>query len=99
MHRLFEWLRAFWQEKINIFIKGFCGGTIVSGIFLFRESVSDPASLIFIGLLKLLLVGVTGIISGCATVLGNDFAAWIKAKWKKITTKRVSGGIRKKKAA
>jgi hypothetical protein len=98
MHRLFEWLRAFWQEKINIFIKGFFGGTIVSGIFLFRESVNDPASLIFIGLLKLILVGVTGIISGCATVLGNDFAAWIKSKWKKLTTKRVQKNNKKKAA-
>lgn len=98
MHRLYEWLKALWQEKINVFIKGFCGGTIISGIFLFRESVHDPASLVFIALLKLLATGIAGIVSGCATVLGNDFAAWLKAKWKKFTTKRAQK-IRKKKAA
>jgi hypothetical protein len=98
MHRLFEWLKALWQEKINLFIKGFCGGTIISGIFLFRESVSDPAALVVIALLKLLATGIAGVVSGCATVLGNDFAAWIKLKWKKFTTKRAQK-IRKKKAA
>lgn len=98
MHRLYEWLKALWQEKINVFIKGFCGGTIISGIFLFRESVGDTASLFFIALLKVIATGIAGVVSGCATVLGNDFAAWLKVKWKKFTTKRAQK-IRKKKAA
>ena len=97
MHRLYEWLKALWQEKINIFIKGFCGGGIVSGIFLFGSSINDAAFLVLAYILKILAVGVSGLISGCATVLGNDFAAWVKAKWKKRTIKRSQNP--KKKAA
>lgn len=98
MHRIYEWVKALWQEKVNVFIKGFCGGSIVSGIFLFRESIHDPAALVLIALLKLLATGIGGVISGCATVLGNDFAKWMKLKWKTFTTKRVQR-VRKKKAA
>lgn len=98
MHRLYEWLKALWSEKVNTFIKGFCGGSIISGIFLFRDSTHDAGAFVIIALLKILAVGISGIVSGCATVLGNDFAAWLKSKWKKLTAKRITRN-RKKKAA
>jgi len=96
MHRLYEWLKALWQEKINLFIKGSFGGGIISGIFLFGSPFHSTASIIIEGLLKITIVGISAIVSGCATVLGNDLAAWMKIKWKKFTTKRASK-IRKKK--
>lgn len=97
MHRIYEWLKAIWQEKINLFIKGSFGGGIISGIFLFRGSFHGVSSIIIEGILKILLVGISAIVSGCFTVLGNDMAHWIKTKIKKQTVKRSQ--IRKKKAA
>lgn len=97
MQRFYEWLRAIFNEKINIFVKGFCGGGILSGIFLFGGTLHDVAFPLLAYSLKLLAIGVSGMISGCATVLGNDLAKWIKTKWERATKKRAQN--RKKKAA
>lgn len=97
MQRLFEWIRAIFQEKVNIFVKGFFGGSIISGIFLFGGQFHDVAFPVLAYSLKLLALTVSGIVSGCATVMGNDLAKWIKTKWERMTTKRKEN--RKKKAA
>lgn len=98
MHRIYEWLKAVWQEKITLFIKGSFGGGFISFIFLYNSSLHGTASIIVESLLKIIAVGVSAIVSGCMTVLGNDLAKWIKAKWKRITVKRKIQN-RKKKAA
>jgi len=98
MHRIYEWLKAVWQEKINLFIKGSFGGGLISGVFLFGSSLHGATSIIIEGLLKIIAVGLSAIVSGCATVLGNDLALWIKSKWKRMTIKRKIQN-RKKKAA
>lgn len=99
MHRIYEWLRIALNEKVNLFIRGLIGGCCISGIFLFRSPIHDATVIIFflVYCLKLLAVGLSGIISGCASVLGNDLAKWIKSKWRRATVKRVQN--RKKKAA
>lgn len=79
MHRIYEWLRILWQEKINIFIKGATGGWIISGIFLFNSNISDKRAFLLAYLIKVLAVTVSGVISGFATVFGNDMYKWIKA--------------------
>lgn len=81
MHRIYGWLKIIWQEKINIFIKGALGGGIVSGIFLFGSTIGDKGVLLLEYTLKLLAATVSGLITGCASVLGNDLAQWIRAKW------------------
>lgn len=97
MHRLFEWIKTLWQEKVNLFIKGSFGGGLISGIFLFGSSLHGTASIVIEAVLKIVAVGLSALVSGCATVLGNDLAHWIKDKWKKRTSKRAQ--VRKKKAA
>ena len=83
MQRLIEWIKAVFQEKVNIFIKGFFGGSIISGIFLFGGTVHAVAFPVFEYFIKIIAVGISGVISGCATVFGNDLAQWIKSKMKK----------------
>lgn len=80
MQRLFEWLKLFINEKINVFVKGFIGGTVVSGIFLFGSNITSTHYLIYAYLLKLFAVIVSGFISGFATILGNDVYHWAKNK-------------------
>ena len=88
MHRLNEWLRALFQEKVNIFVKGFFGGGIISGIFLFGGPIHAIDFPLFAYFIKVLAIGVSGVISGCATVLGNDFAKWLKKKWGQVVGKK-----------
>lgn len=91
MQRLFEWIKFFIKEKINIFYKGFWGGGIISGIFLFGSNFSSTTIFIYAYLIKLLAVVITGLISGFTTVLGNDLYQWMKSKiidHKKETKKR-----------
>jgi len=88
MQRLYEWLRAIWQEKVNLFIKGFFGGGFICGIFLFGgpiHAIDFPLLAYFV---KVVAIGVSGVISGCATVLGNDFAKWLKKKWAQLISKK-----------
>src|SRR5688572_23663150 len=80
MHRIYEWLKILWGEKINIFIKGATGGWIISGIFLFGSNISDKGALLLAYLIKLFAVTVTGLVSGFATVFGNDMYHWVKGK-------------------
>src|ERR1044072_2230787 len=87
MHRIYEWLRVIWGEKINIFIKGATGGWIISGIFLFNSSISDKRAFLFAYLIKVFAVTVSGVISGFATVFGNDMYKWLKEKVIKKKTK------------
>lgn len=98
MHRLYEWLKTILQEKINIFIKGFFGGSIVSGIFLFDSPIIHTTSITFIiieYLFKVLVIAVTGVVSGCASMLGNDLAVWIKTTYKKIKSRKRKKNPRK----
>src|SRR6478736_3340819 len=88
MHRIYEWLRILWQEKINLFIKGATGGWLVSGIFLFGSNLSDKGAFLIAYIIKVLAVGVSGFISGCATVMGNDMYHWAKARILNKKTKR-----------
>lgn len=80
MQRLFEWLKFFIKEKINIFYKGFWGGSIVSGIFLFGSNFHSTTLFIYAYLIKVLAVVITGLISGFTTVLGTDLYYWTKNK-------------------
>lgn len=88
MHRIYEWLKILWTEKINIFIKGATGGWVVSGIFLFGSNLSDKGAFLIAYLIKVFAVGVSGLISGCATVAGNDLYKWAKEKIIKKKVKR-----------
>jgi len=88
MQRIFDWLKILWGEKINIFIKGATGGWIVSGIFLFGSNLSHKSAFLIAYLVKVFAVGVSGLISGCATVAGNDLYKWAKDKIAKRKTKR-----------
>lgn len=97
MHRFYEWLRFFIGEKINIFYKGFYSGTILSGIFLFGSNLNSKGFLLYAYLIKVLAVVITGVLSGFATVLGNDIYHWVKSK---MVNKRASiKSKRKNKAA
>ncbi len=80
MHRIYEWLKVIWGEKINVFIKGATGGWIISGIFLFGSNFSDKGAFLLAYLVKVFAVTVSGVISGFATVFGNDMYKWVKAK-------------------
>jgi hypothetical protein len=88
MRRIYEWLKILWGEKINIFIKGATGGWIVSGMFLFGSSLSDKGAFLVAYFIKVVAVGVSGLISGCATVMGNDMYHWTKSKILKRKVKR-----------
>lgn len=91
MHRFYEWLKVIWREKINIFIKGATGGWLVSGVLLFGSNLSDKSAFLLAYLVKVFAVTVSGVISGFATVAGNDIYKWVKAKYvgkKRTKTKR-----------
>lgn len=87
MHRIYEWVKVIWSEKINIFIKGATGGWIISGIFLFGSNISDQTAFLLAYIVKVFAVAVSGVISGFATVFGNDMYKWIKARIIKKKTK------------
>lgn len=97
MHRFYEWLKVIWGEKINIFIKGATGGWIISGIFLFGSNLSDKGAFLLAYMIKLFAVTVSGIISGFATVFGNDLYKWAKARI--LKRKSISNKSKRKKAA
>lgn len=99
MQRFNEWLKAIFQEKINIFVKGFFGGGTISGIFLFGSSFHSISSMLLEGAVKLLVAGIAGVASGCATVLGNDMAKWLKLKWKRFVKKKDQTKSKNNKAA
>lgn len=88
MHRIYEWLKTLWGEKINIFIKGATSGWLVSGVLLFGSNLSDQGAFLVAYLIKVIAVGVSGLISGCATVMGNDLYQWAKDKFLKKKVKR-----------
>lgn len=90
MRNFYEWLKIVWGEKINIFIKGFFGGGFVSSVFLFGNPVHDAhfVVLVFSFFLKLLAVGLSGLVSGCATVWGTDFAKGVTKKFNKWRKKK-----------
>lgn len=88
MHRIYEWLKTLWGEKINIFIKGATSGWLVSGVLLFGSNLSDQSAFIIAYLVKVIAVGISGLISGCATVMGNDLYHWAKDKILKKKVKR-----------
>lgn len=88
MHRIYEWLKTLWGEKINIFIKGATSGWLVSGVLLFGSNLSDQGAFIIAYLVKVIAVGISGLISGCATVMGNDLYHWAKDKFLKKKVKR-----------
>lgn len=97
MRRLYEWIRFFINEKINIFYKGFCSGSILSWILLFGSDFNSKVFLLYAYIIKVFAVVVSGVLSGFATVLGNDVYKWLKAK---ITNKKsVIKSKRKNKAA
>ncbi len=86
-NRFYEWLKIIWGEKINIFIKGATGGWIISGIFLFGSNLSDKSAFLLAYLVKVFAVTVSGVISGFATVAGNDKYKWVKEKY--LTKKQI----------
>lgn len=80
---IYEWAKIvinFAKEKINIFYRGFFGGSIISGTLLFGGSVNSTTLLFYAYIIKVLAVLIAGLISGFATVLGNDIYHWAKAK-------------------
>lgn len=87
MHRIYEWIRVILQEKVNVFIKGASSGGLLSGVLLFGSSIHDKNSLLFTYTIKLFAVLVCGVISGFASVLGNDAYKWVKATIIKKKTK------------
>lgn len=101
MHRIYEWLKVLWGEKINVFIKGATGGWVISGIFLFGSNISDTSAFLLAYLIKVFAVTVAGIISGFATVFGNDVYKWVKQKVikKKTKTKRKNNETKIKRAS
>lgn len=95
MHRVYEWVKFIVQQKVNVFIKGAFSGGFVSAIFLFGSNLSSHGAFVVAFLIKTFAVIVTGLLSGFATVLGNDIYQWAKAKFiKKKATK-----IKRKKVA
>lgn len=88
MQRLYEWLTILWREKINLFFKGATSGWVVSGILLFGSNLSDKGAFLIAYLIKVFAVGISGLISGCATVAGNDLYKWAKDRITKKKTKR-----------
>lgn len=97
MHRFYEWLKFIIKEKVNVFYKGFCSGSILSWIFLFGSDFHSKVFLLYAYLIKVLAVIISGLLSGFATVLGNDVYKWVKTK---ITNKKsITKHRRKNKAA
>jgi len=91
MHRIYEWIRIIFKEKINAFIKGFTGGSILSYIFLYGSSFDSKYDIIIVTVVKLIAIGVGGLVSGIANLVCTDVYAWAKTKWikkKKTKTKR-----------
>lgn len=89
--RIYEWAKIIYnvaKEKINIFYRGFFGGSIISGTLLFGSSASSTTLLIYAYLIKVLAVLIAGLISGFATILGSDVYHWLKAKLINRKTKR-----------
>jgi len=80
MNRFYEWLKLLLQEKVNIFIKGATSGWLLAGIFLFGSSLNPQSPFILTYIIKVFAVAVTGLISGFATVFGNDIYRWSKSK-------------------
>lgn len=95
MHRFYEWIKFLLQEKVNIFFKGAWSGWIISGIFLFGSSFDSKTAFILAYLIKVFAVLITGLLSGFATILGNDIYHWLKNK----VMKRRSNKSKRKKAA
>jgi len=96
MHRIYEWIKHLFKEKVNIFIKGATGGWLLSGIFLFGSHFDSKTSFLIAYLIKVFAVTVSGVISGFATVFGNDMYRWVKSK---VIKKRVSNKSNKRKKA
>jgi len=80
MHRIYEWIKLLFKEKVNIFIKGATGGWLLSGIFLFGSHFDSKTSFLIAYLIKVFAVTVSGVVSGFATVFGNDLYKWAKEK-------------------
>lgn len=97
MHRIYEWVKIIFQEKINVFFKGAMSGWLLAGIFLFGSNINTKDSLLIAYLIKVFAVTVTGVISGFATVFGNDAYKWVKAKV--LKRKITSHKSKRKKAA
>jgi hypothetical protein len=84
MSRFYEWLKIVFTEKVNLFIKGGFGGWLFSGILLFDSTPTGSVIVVILTiLLKIAVMCLSGFFSGLCTVLGNDFAKWLKAKWGK----------------
>jgi len=87
MHRIYEWVRIIFKEKVNAFFKGFTGGSIVSYLFLYNSNFSGKHDILIATVVKIIAIGVGGVISGFANILGTDFYKWAKAKVLKRKTK------------
>lgn len=86
MHRIYEWVKVLWREKVNLFFKGATSGWIISGIFLFGSNLNDKTAFLLAYIIKVFAVTVSGVISGFATVAGNDMYKWVKERY--ITKKQ-----------
>jgi hypothetical protein len=87
MHRIYEWIKVLWREKVNLFFKGATSGWLLSGILLFGSNLSDKTAFLLAYIIKVFAVTVSGIISGFATVAGSDMYKWAKEKY--ITRKQI----------
>jgi hypothetical protein len=87
MHRIYEWVKVIWREKINLFFKGATSGWVLSGVLLFGSNLSDKTAFLLTYLIKVFAVTVSGIISGFATVAGSDMYKWAKERIIKKRTK------------
>lgn len=101
MHRIYEWLKVIWGEKVNVFIKGATSGWIISGLFLFNSHISNKRAFLLAYLVKVFAVTVSGVISGFATVFGNDAYKWVKDRVvkRKTKTKRKNNETKIKRAS
>lgn len=89
MSRIYEWIKVIFKEKVSLFIKGCFGGGFISYIFLFNSPpVNDIVVLILTIAVKIIVIVVSGLLSGFATVAGNDLYKAIKSKWNKWLKKR-----------
>lgn len=89
--QIYEWVKTLInvaKEKISVFYRGCLGGWLISGTFLFGSSIHSKTALVVIYLTKLFAVLVAGLVSGFATVLGNDIYHWAKARFVKSKVKR-----------
>lgn len=89
MDKIFSWLWHFIKAKTNVFVKGFVGTTMVSGIFLFNSNINSE-DFWFTYLAKTIVACVSGIIGGFMAVLGNDLYHYVKKKIFKNGTKKDS---------